>query len=353
MHEQDLQKEFATVQKIVMGGGKKIFWGCGNTAEIYWEDYKKDGIYPDYWIDNNESKREKGFKGYNVFAPSKLLHEKDDFCIIIFSNIPSSYKMIEKEALLYSERVCTAEALYYYKHQDELFTIISRIDNEYSKNIFIMMLINRMRGEFNSDEIICQRDYFPTFLFSMYSSSEVYVDLGAFKGDTMEKYMFVKYGIFDKYYAFEPIEENFRALSIRKERLEKEWAIEPGRIICEKKGVGKESGMLELFWDNSVGAGAVLEGQQSQKIPVITLDEFFAAEKVSVIKADIEGMEMDMLVGARKVIQRDRPLLAICIYHKLSDLIDIPNFIYNLNMGYHFDVRCHSDYFADTVLYAW
>lgn len=353
MRENELRNEFTKIGQRVEGGGKRIYWGCGNTAEIYWEDYSKEKLLPDYWIDNNEKKQKLGFKGYDVYAPSRLLRETGEYYIVIFANVPSAYKTIEKEALFYSKSVCSAEALYYYNHQHEIFTLIDRIDNEKSRNIYISMLLNRMRGEFNSDELISHCDYFPTYPFSKYSPEEVYVDLGAFKGDTMERYMFVKYGIFKKYYAFEPVEENFNAMNIRKARLEKEWAVKPGQIICEKKGVGKSAGTIKLSWDSSVGAGTTLGGQQYQEIPVVTLDAFFSTEKISVIKADIEGMEMDMLIGAEQVIRRDHPLLAICIYHKLSDLINIPNFIYELGIGYHLDIRCHSEYFAETVLYAW
>lgn len=353
MRLNELKEEFAKTRKKVVGGGKTVYWGCGNTAEIYWEDYSKDGLHPDYWIDNNELKQQNGYKGYQVYAPSKLLQEADEYCIVIFANVPSSYKAIEKEALSYSERVCSAEALYYCHHQDEVLAVIDRLDNDHSRDIYISMLLNRMRGEFNSDELISHRDYFPTYPFTKYSSDEVYVDLGAFKGDTLENYMFIKYGILNKYYAFEPVEENYNALNIRKERLVREWAVKPEQIICEQKGVGKTAGTIELSWENSVGAGTSLDGQHSQQIPVVTLDEYFSTEKISVIKADIEGMEMDMLEGAKQVIRRDRPLLAICIYHKLSDLINIPDFVYNLEMGYHIDIRCHSEYFAETVMYAW
>ena len=42
---------------------------------------------------------------------------------------------------------------------------------------------------------------------------------------------------------------------------------------------------------------------------------------------DIEGAELDVLLGGIETIKRFRPVLAICAYHKAADLVDIPRFI--------------------------
>lgn len=67
---------------------------------------------------------------------------------------------------------------------------------------------------------------------------------------------------------------------------------------------------------------------------------------------DIEGFEMKALNGAINTIKKYKPTLAICIYHKYTDFIDIPEFILNLNLGYKLYVRHHSNNFTETVLYA-
>ena len=53
-----------------------------------------------------------------------------------------------------------------------------------------------------------------------------------------------------------------------------------------------------------------------------------------------------------KTILRCRPKLAICIYHKEEDLLDIPLYIKSLNMGYRIFIRHHSNNWNETVLYA-
>ena len=77
---------------------------------------------------------------------------------------------------------------------------------------------------------------------------------------------------------------------------------------------------------------------------VCRLDDF--REKVvgnAFLKMDIEGSELDALKGAAQLIREHHPVLAICVYHKENDLIDIPRFIrktagegvYRYYLGFH------------------
>ncbi len=56
------------------------------------------------------------------------------------------------------------------------------------------------------------------------------------------------------------------------------------------------------------------------------LSEYFNQrndERITLINADIEGFEMDMLKKLEKIIKRDRPVLAISVYHKKEDVLTI------------------------------
>ena len=70
------------------------------------------------------------------------------------------------------------------------------------------------------------------------------------------------------------------------------------------------------------------------------------------IKLDIEAAEMSALRGAERTLRRFRPRLAISVYHKEEDLIDIPQFIAALDLGY----RLYLDHFTihaeETILFA-
>ena len=75
-------------------------------------------------------------------------------------------------------------------------------------------------------------------------------------------------------------------------------------------------------------------------------------EKVTYIKMDIEGAELDTLLGAKKIITQYRPKLAVCIYHKDSDMLNIMEYLQTLNSQYKFYMRHHNCNMTETVLYA-
>ena len=71
------------------------------------------------------------------------------------------------------------------------------------------------------------------------------------------------------------------------------------------------------------------------------------------IKADIEGAEMNLLHGAKKIIQKYKPKLAISIYHTIMDFFEIPLYIKSLVPEYKMAIRHYSNNTTETVLYAW
>ena len=95
------------------------------------------------------------------------------------------------------------------------------------------------------------------------------------------------------------------------------------------------------------------ENADAEQIKIVKLDDFLKDENVSFIKADVEGSEMSMLRGAADIIRTKKPLLAICLYHKLSDYYEIPLFIKSLVPEYHFEIRHHSPIINETVLYCY
>ena len=67
---------------------------------------------------------------------------------------------------------------------------------------------------------------------------------------------------------------------------------------------------------------------------------------------DVEGAELESLKGAQKVIKRDKPKLAVCIYHKPEDILTLPLFIKKLVPEYKFYLRSYSNADNEMVLYA-
>ena len=57
---------------------------------------------------------------------------------------------------------------------------------------------------------------------------------------------------------------------------------------------------------------------------------------------DIEGAEQKALSGAKNIIMRDKPQLAICVYHKPNDIWEIPFMLKDWVPEYQLYLRHHS-----------
>lgn len=118
--------------------------------------------------------------------------------------------------------------------------------------------------------------------------------------------------------------------------------------------------MLSFFTngDNPMGARVVserLNRNEVRQVPAISIDEFAAEQsldRVDLVKLDVEGAELEALEGAVMTLQRCRPQLAICIYHKKEHLFQIPLFLHALLQDYHYYIGHYSPTFWDTVWYA-
>ena len=76
------------------------------------------------------------------------------------------------------------------------------------------------------------------------------------------------------------------------------------------------------------------------------------AGRVTFIKMNIEGAELDALRGSSTVIERWGPTLAISAYHRPSDLWQIPFLVNELRDDYKLFMRQHDGGVIETVLYA-
>ena len=174
---------------------------------------------------------------------------------------------------------------------------------------------------------------------------EVFVDAGAYDGETTKQ--FIKWANnqcadIRKIYAFEPDKDLYNICKA-----------ELNDIPCayiENMGLWNTSDTLS-FQVRPDGASTVSESGDDF-IRVVSLDEHLGDERVTFIKMDIEGAEVNALKGAREIIKKYKPKLAISIYHNHEDIITIPVTIHKINPSYRFYIRHYTLGTADSVLYA-
>ncbi len=177
-----------------------------------------------------------------------------------------------------------------------------------------------------------------------WSGGEVYIDCGAFNGDTVEK--FVKnIKNYNKIYAFEPDDNNIRILKAKQEKIHDLYIVQ---AACSDK-----DGKLMFSRDKSGGSHVAKSNEKDVvEIPCNCIDTIIGEGECHFIKMDIEGAEWDALHGARNTIKRNKPKLAISIYHSDEDMIRLVEYIHELVPEYRLFVRAHTMGIAETILYA-
>ena len=184
-----------------------------------------------------------------------------------------------------------------------------------------------------------------------------FVDCGCFDGSDSIRFSTLTNGNYSKIIAFEPDPLCFKKceLNLRKSNIQRIDLIQSG--ISNKTGsailVASANGgsYLSNIYD-TVSASIVQPSANPEAISTIALDDMAINTKVGMIKMDIEGAEYDALCGASKTIKRDKPVLAICVYHRKGDMLAIMDLLHSLVPEYRFWLRHDGSLTDDTVLFA-
>ncbi|MFR5888848.1 MAG: FkbM family methyltransferase [Oscillospiraceae bacterium] len=219
-----------------------------------------------------------------------------------------------------------------FEHIGEYAWLYERLEDYRSKKTLYSILSNWYRYDFTSTaqtKEYMYEDYFDLDVVSC-TPEEVVVDLGAYTGDTVKSYI-RNYGedCYRRIYCYEITPDSFGKLQKNLAGLRD--------IELRLKGVADMPGRLSLSPNEYASANRLLPDSEGE-VEVTTLD-LDIEEPVTLIKADIEGMEQRALAGARGHILNDHPKLLISVYHSNEDLWRIPQIIHEISRDYRFYLR--------------
>jgi len=249
------------------------------------------------------------------------------------------YKQEQKnptKAMLYADRYFTA-------HQKDVEQITNLLADEFSREVYLAAIKYRKTHNPKDAPKYSKHDQYFVKDFVPLSEKEVFVDCGAYDGDTMKEFIKATKGSYKSIVCFEPVEEYHK-------RLEKRGTGK--QVTAIRAGVYKTSTTLQFNAEGGKGSSITTSTEHTVSIPVRAIDDVPECKDATFIKMDVEGSELDALKGARQTILSNKPKLAICIYHMQRDFIEIPKYIHNLVPEYKLYVRHHSFSINETVLYA-
>lgn len=212
--------------------------------------------------------------------------------------------------------------------------LYKRMEDYISKRTLYAIMLNWAILDFKELDVIksCFDDYYEPDIF-IDNKNDVFVDLGAFIGDSIFSYI-NNYGEnYKKIYAYEVSKKNFKTLqsNMNSENF--------SNIILKNKAVGKENGYMFIEeHEDSSSIKVNNAGDEDNKVEVVTIDNDID-DDVTFIKMDIEGAEQDAILGCMNTIQKNHPKLAICTYHGYEDIWKIPLMINDIDPSYKFYFR--------------
>lgn len=333
-------------------------WGAGNTAQLYQEGLKRMGkeeLVIEGYVDSDPSKIGKMLGGKPVNSP-ETLKEMENVCVLICTVRPEVVKEVSEQLEGWHLEWYLFDEVVLKKHSREVLQCYDLMEDEQSKKVYESLIEWRITGQRPEIKIETGKQYFSMEQFVKENKDEVFVDCGAYIGDTIEEYLKQKNGIFKKIIAFEPDEVNFGKLNSQIELEKKKWNLLNNQIVAYPYGVAQNSGKGKFeHYEPNAGLGSkMIEALEKDdgNCNIISLDEFLT-EQYMFLKADIESYEYQMLLGAQNGIKTNKPLLAICIYHNAVDLYSIPLLIKKLVPEYKIAVRHYTEDLSETLLYAW
>lgn len=348
-YEEYLKRKFQKYQYICI-------FGLGNIGLPTIQIFREKGLHVDFLCDNDEEKWGQEYYGIRCLSLQELKKWKQDTLVIICGRaFQEIYRQLKEEGFLHLDRIFTNKfAIYDYLACHDIDDILEKMEevlkacaDEESKRVYTKIIEEWFNKEYTLgalDEICTDNQYFCEDIFPL-ESDEVFVDAGAYDGDTLNTFLKVSGGVFEKYYCFELAESNFTCLQSHIGQLAEDIR---NRIIPINKGLSDQVGEI-MYWDSDEGS-AICEGGNTKGY-ITTIDKEIH-ERISYIKMDIEGSELKALEGAKDSIRTYMPKLAICLYHKPEDMWEIPLYIKKLVPEYKIYMRHHTDLLNETVCYA-
>ena len=226
----------------------------------------------------------------------------------------------------------------------EFMKLYDKLGDDFSRRTLENVLKGRISAQLKYfREVYVENQYFAQDIITL-GDHEVFVDIGAYIGDTVEEIVRITGGNYQKIYCFEPDKKCTKILKKNVQHYKNVEVVE--------KGAWDKHDFLCISEDSEHGASAIKETGEYE-IELDCIDDCVSEKEcITHIKMDIEGAELAALHGARKTIQAYRPKLAICVYYKDEDILDISDYILSIVPDYKLFLRHHNMSGTETVLYA-
>lgn len=352
-------KEKTTVWDFLKNDSTPIvLYGMGNGADIVISCLEKIGRKPAQIMASDGFVRGQLFHGFKVKTLSQIQEELDRFIVLVCfgtqieSVIENIRSVAEKHETLvayvpvFGNEIMTSDFLY--ENIEDITRARALFKDPLSLKTFDCCINFYIFGRL-SYLFSCESEKSEAFSDILkIGKGENYLDLGAYRGDTIEEFLSWSGGEYKRITALEPDKKTFSKLAENTSHLNRE------KLVLLNKGVW--SCEDKLYFENRSARGSSLSqgerGKRSAETEVISVDSLSRGSDFTYIKADVEGAEEEFIKGAEKTLRTGKAKLNIAVYHRTGDVFRLPLLINSINPNYRFFLRHHRYVpFWDTNLY--
>ena len=363
-----INEENTLWEYLKTAGKPVVLYGTGDGADKVLARLADTGVPVSGIFASDEFVRGQQFHGFTVQAYSELLALREKVIVLIAfaSELPDVMERFYKLASVhetYAPHVPvfsgeeTVTAVWIKKYERELQTVYERLADAVSRETFASVLNYKLSGKLSYLQACTTNRAEDLRTIFSFGGEEMYLDLGAYNGDTVQEFLQLTRGRYKKIVALEPDPKNYKKLTdyVRQYELK--------NVTCLQAGVWNDCGSLELtgnggrqstFWEADRSRFATQPLSQTcsmkkkikkQQVTVVSVDAVLGNEHADYMKFDVEGVEKEALQGAAGHLVPDGngalPKLLVAAYHHDEDIFALPLLLWQLQPEYQIYLRKH------------
>jgi FkbM family methyltransferase len=342
-------------------------YGAGTLGRSVLKRLRVLGIEPVAFADDTPEKQGDLVDGVEVMTPSEVVRRfsADTIFVVTILNPQLSFlKAKEKLHAGSTSRVVSFLSLawrypevflpyYQFEKPESLLEKSAGIkrafglwSDEESRRQYVDQLRFRLYLDFESLPANSHEGYFPHDVITPLPDNTVFVDCGAFDGDSIRDFITLQGNNFTRIYAFEPDAINFSRL--------KEFVA--GKGLADKTeifhaAVGQTRTRVAFNATGNMSATLASDGEET--VELLPLDEIVNPDEGLIfLKFDVEGGEDEALNGAQLLLKKAKPIVALSIYHRPDDLWSLPLRLHSFDPDYKYYLRTQGEDGMDVICYA-
>ncbi|MBR6395324.1 MAG: FkbM family methyltransferase [Ruminococcus sp.] len=330
-----------------------FIYGMGDGALKIMSAFREKGIVVSGIFASDDFVRGHSFEGYRVHKLSEIEEVVDDFVVVLafaagYQEIVDKIIDIASRHTLYVPDVpVVGRGLFTYEYcvenAEKIQQVYDSLADDYSRKVYANIINFKISGNIDYlSEVTTPKEEIYRKIIKP-NMNEVYVDLGAYNGDTIREILEFTRGTYNSIYALEPDRKNFKKLAKFVDGMNHVYAFNAAAWCVD----------TELPFAAKAGRQSAITASSDNMVAARSVDSILGKKAATIIKMDVEGFEREAIWGAAINISHNSPKMMVSLYHRNEDIFELPLLIKALNPNYKLYIR-HQLYIPawETNLYA-